>query len=192
MATKKEELKEGYIYDYITGTQVQATPEELNAVQVFSKILVEDYNYTKDCIRTRPQYRVKARPSDTKKEYPVDIAVFSDNSRNDDNIYIIVECKKPEVIHPYLLLTLFSSPIVKRQIYAKRFTQDIIDILGERIYELVLPIPKDQMLKDKIIADIETVVNLKSQAKQISRQAMLDVAPTTMNTEGAFMTLISD
>ena len=63
-------LKEGYIYDYISGIEVKATPEELNAVQVFSKILVEDYKYPKENIQTRPQFRVKARPSDLKKEYP--------------------------------------------------------------------------------------------------------------------------
>ena len=34
------------------------------------------------------------RPSDTKKEYPVDIAVFNDNEKTDDSIYLIVECKK--------------------------------------------------------------------------------------------------
>lgn len=60
-------LKEGYIYDYISGIEVKATPEELNAVQVFSKILVEDYKYPKENIQTRPQFRVKARPSDLKK-----------------------------------------------------------------------------------------------------------------------------
>lgn len=88
-------LKEGYIYDYISGTEVKATPEEVNAVQVFSKILVEDYKYPKEFIRTRPQFRVKARPSDTKKEYPVDIAVFSSSSISDEDLYLIVECKKP-------------------------------------------------------------------------------------------------
>lgn len=41
-----------------------------------------------------PQYRVKVRPSDTKKEYPVDIAVFSEKEHTDDNCYLIVECKK--------------------------------------------------------------------------------------------------
>lgn len=54
-----EELKEGYIIDYISGTQVKATPEEVQAVQVYSKILVEDYGYPKESIQTRPQYRVK-------------------------------------------------------------------------------------------------------------------------------------
>lgn len=42
-----EELKEGYIFDYISGIQVKETPEEIEAVQPFSKILVDDYGYPK-------------------------------------------------------------------------------------------------------------------------------------------------
>ncbi|MDR0969416.1 MAG: N-6 DNA methylase [Lentimicrobiaceae bacterium] len=87
------ELKEGYIRDYISGQQVKATPEEVEAVQVFSKILVEDYGYPKENIQTRPQFRVKASPSDT-KGYPVDIVVFSNVEKNDKDAYIIIECKK--------------------------------------------------------------------------------------------------
>ena len=81
--------------DFISGVEVRETPEEVNAVQVFSRILVEDYKYPKENIHTRPQFRVKARPSDTKKEYPVDIAVFDSSDHSDDSLYIIVECKKP-------------------------------------------------------------------------------------------------
>ncbi|MDR2814367.1 MAG: N-6 DNA methylase, partial [Prevotellaceae bacterium] len=33
-------------------------------------------------------------PSDTKKEYPVDIAVFLDALKDDEGLYIVVECKK--------------------------------------------------------------------------------------------------
>lgn len=87
--------KEGYVFDYISGVEVKATPEEINAVQVFSKILVEDYKYPKNHIQTRPQFRVKARPSDIKKEYPVDIAVFNSDNIEDSELYLIVECKKP-------------------------------------------------------------------------------------------------
>lgn len=82
MAENQTQPKEGYIIDYISGTQVKASPEELEATQVFSKILVEDYGYPKTHIQTRPQFHVKVRPSDTKKEYPVDIAVFSDTEKN--------------------------------------------------------------------------------------------------------------
>jgi len=90
----KDSVREGYLIDFISGQEVKATPEEIEAVQVFAKQLVEDYGYPKDHIQTRPQFRVKIRPSDTKKEYPVDIAVFSNNKKQEDDIYIIVECKK--------------------------------------------------------------------------------------------------
>lgn len=91
-----EELEagKGYLVDFISGKQVKDTPEEREAVQVFAKQLVEDYEYPKDYITTRPQWRVKARPSDTTKEYPVDIAIFSSTNKNDDTLSIVVECKK--------------------------------------------------------------------------------------------------
>jgi len=89
MAKKSEK-----IIDYISGVEVFATPEEVEAVQVFSKQLVEDYGYDKNQITTHPQFRVKASPSDTRGKYPVDIAVFKDKKKKDDEVYIIVECKK--------------------------------------------------------------------------------------------------
>lgn len=82
------------IIDYISGIKVNGTPEEVQATQPFSKILVEDYGYPKEMIQTRPQYRVKVRPSDVKKEYPVDIAVFTSTEKKEDDLYIIIECKK--------------------------------------------------------------------------------------------------
>ena len=83
-----------FLSDFVSDVKVRATPEEVESVQVFSRILVEDYRYPKDYIQTRPQWRVKARPSDTKKEYPVDIAVFRHTERRNEDAYIIVECKK--------------------------------------------------------------------------------------------------
>ncbi len=88
------ETRDGYIVDFISGQLVKETPEEIEAVQPFSKILVDDYGYPKEHIHTRPQYRVKVRPSDTRKEYPVDIAVFTGAEHKDSEAYIIVECKK--------------------------------------------------------------------------------------------------
>lgn len=82
------------IKDYISGMPVKATPEEVEAVQPFSKILVLDYGYPIENIQTHPQWRVKVRPSDTKKEYPVDIAIFTEAPHDDSNLYIVVECKK--------------------------------------------------------------------------------------------------
>lgn len=98
VGTDSEEapVKEGYLIDYISGIQVKDGPEERDSVQTFSRILVEDYNYPRNNIQTRPQHRVRARPSDTKKEYPVDIAVFKDPSKDENGLYIVVECKKKD------------------------------------------------------------------------------------------------
>ncbi len=86
--------KKNKIIDYISGLEVIATPEEVDAVQVFSRQLVEDYNYTKEQITTHPQFRVKSRPSDTSGKYPVDIAVFKNSDKRENEVYIIIECKK--------------------------------------------------------------------------------------------------
>lgn len=81
------------IIDFVSGLEINATPEEVEAVQPFSKILVEDYGYPKDMLITHPQLRVKSSPSD-KKGYPVDIAVFDYDDKNNKYLKIIVEAKK--------------------------------------------------------------------------------------------------
>ncbi len=81
------------VVDYISGHEIPATPEEIEATQPFSRRLVEDYGYPKAMIRTRPQYHVKASPSD-KKGYPIDIAVFEKTSAGVDRLKIVVENKK--------------------------------------------------------------------------------------------------
>ena len=81
------------IRDYISGILLKATPEEVDAVQVFSRRLVEDYGYDKEQIKTRPQFRVRSRPSGGESSYPVDIAVFRDVRHEEDGLYLIVECK---------------------------------------------------------------------------------------------------
>lgn len=89
----KPKKKSKKLKDYISGILVSATPEEIDAVQPFSKKLVENYGYPKSNIRTRPQFKVKRRPSDNKKSYPVDIVVFSSKDHTDNNVSIIIECK---------------------------------------------------------------------------------------------------
>ncbi len=87
-------VPDGYVLDYISGVPVRATPEEIESVQVFARRLVEDFGYPKEQIQTRPQYRVRQRPSDAKRSYPVDIAVFADTGKDEDHLQLVVECKK--------------------------------------------------------------------------------------------------
>lgn len=82
-----------------------------------------------------------------------------------------IRVKKPDALHPYLLITLLNCPIVKKQIHAKRFTRDVIDTIGRRILEVKLPIPRDPE-KQKEITDItyDTIQNrmeLRDNIKQI-------------------------
>jgi len=85
----------GVVIDFISGRPVKATPEEVEAVQVFAARLVRDFGYPKEVITTRPQYRVRERPSGTAaKGYPIDIAVFADAKKRDDDAFILVECKR--------------------------------------------------------------------------------------------------
>ena len=88
-----DELKPGYIRDFVSRLPVKATPEEIQAVQVFAKRLVDDYGYLKSHLQTHPQHRVRKRPSDEEKSYPVDIAVFRSDKKIEDNLFMIVECK---------------------------------------------------------------------------------------------------
>lgn len=81
-----EGVRSGYIIDYISGVEVKATAEEVDAVQVFSRRLVEDLGYTRKQIQTRPQVRVRRAPSDEKKSYPIDIAVFEGARRGDEHL----------------------------------------------------------------------------------------------------------
>lgn len=101
--------REGYIWDYISGLEVRATPEEVEAVQVFARRLVEDFGYEKEQIQTRPQFHVRRAPSDEKKSYPIDIAVFKSPSRADDELEIVVECKKKNRVEGERQLELYLT-----------------------------------------------------------------------------------
>ncbi len=87
-------IPDGYVADFVSGLPVRATAEEIDAVQVFSRRLVEDFGYSRQQIQTRPQHRVRIRPSDSLGSYPVDIAVFEGSSRDEDQLVLVVECKE--------------------------------------------------------------------------------------------------
>lgn len=72
---------------------------------------------------------------------------------------------------PYLLLASLSSDVVQKQIRSKQFTQDIIDSLGNRIRELVLPIPKAAARRKKISEQVRRSVELRSEARLLADTA---------------------
>ena len=91
------------------------------------------------------------------------------------HLYKIRTHENPYGLNQFLLLALLSSDIVRRQIRAKQFTQDIIDSLGERINELVLPVPKASEQRQKITGIVSQVVRERVEAREMARRAVVEV-----------------
>ena len=87
------------------------------------------------------------------------------------HLYKIRVNKNDKGITPFLLLAVLSSPLVQRQIKAKQFTQDIIDSLGERVYELVLPIPKSIQKREQIDSLVRQAIEKRTEAREFATEA---------------------
>ena len=77
-----------------------------------------------------------------------------------------IRCLKPDLLHPFLLLYLLNTPIVQKQIKEKTFVQATISTIGNRLKEIILPIPVDESQKNKIIEEVRYVIELKMKAKK--------------------------
>lgn len=91
------------------------------------------------------------------------------------HLYKIRVQPNSEGLNPFLLLAALSSPVVQRQIRSKQFTQDIIDSLGARIHELVLPIPKDTAARERIAELVRSSVQKRVEARELASEARLAV-----------------
>ena len=83
--------------------------------------------------------------------------------------------EKPETLDPYLLLALLNSPIVRRQMRSKQFTRDIIDTLGKRLFEVLLPIPKDDKLRAAIAKETREVVDTRARLRDRTKEIALEI-----------------
>jgi type I restriction enzyme M protein len=68
---------------------------------------------------------------------------------------------KQDVIDPWLLFVLLNTPIVRLQVKAKQFTQDIIDTLGMRILEIALPIPRNNTRSNQVSDDCKRIIEMR-------------------------------
>jgi type I restriction enzyme M protein len=78
---------------------------------------------------------------------------------------------KHELMDPFLLLALLSSDPVLAQIKSKRITQDIIDTLGDRLLEVLLPIPNSKATSKKVAEMVKRSIEERMEAKELARQA---------------------
>lgn len=81
------------IVDYLTGREIDATPEEPNRQEMLRRFH-EDYGYPKELMQT--EFGVKKSPSDTRRTVPADIAIFDSlEDKKARRPKIFVETKKP-------------------------------------------------------------------------------------------------
>lgn len=81
--------------------------------------------------------------------------------------------RKPRFLSPYLLFLVLNSEIVQRQVRAKLFTADIIGTLGQRINEVVLPIPKATERRDSLTEQVHSALTARVKGRCFIRQAPL-------------------
>lgn len=79
---------------------------------------------------------------------------------------IKIRTKNRDFIDEYLLLGLLNSYIVKRQIRTKQFTRDVIDTLGRRLNEVVIPIPKSEAVREEISNRVKQIVERRITARE--------------------------
>lgn len=75
----------------------------------------------------------------------------------------------------YYLLAVLSSEFVRQQISSKTFSQDIINSLGDRLKELVIPIATDKKRIVKIAGMVKKSIDERIEARELARKVRAEV-----------------
>jgi len=86
-----------------------------------------------------------------------------------------IRVREPAKINPFLLLAALGSKFVQRQIKSFCVSQDIIDSLGDRIYQLRIAIPKSKARKQRIAELVEKVISDRIEARELAREACEEI-----------------
>ena len=82
------------------------------------------------------------------------------------HIYQIKVLKNNNYIDPYLLIYLLNLDIVQKQIRAITFVQGTISTIGNRIMDVILPIPSDLSKRKEISKHIKEIIDIKTESRK--------------------------
>ncbi len=75
----------------------------------------------------------------------------------------------------FYLLAVLSSDYIKQQIIAKTFSQDIINSLGDRLKELIIPIAKDPKRIRYISDMVKKSINERIEARELAKKVRTEI-----------------
>ena len=78
-------------------------------------------------------------------------------------------------IDNYFLLAALSSEYLKKQIMSKTFSQDIINSLGDRLKDLIIPVPADRTHIMKISSIVKRSIDDSIEARELAKLARAEV-----------------
>lgn len=101
-------------------------------------------------------------------------------TRHDEQIVIQSHLLKLRVhdaapFDSHFLLAVLSSTPVQAQIRSLSFTQDIIDSLGDRIRDVLIPVPRDRDRLEAISRKVQRVIDDRVEARELSREVVREV-----------------
>ena len=74
-------------------------------------------------------------------------------------------------LDPTILFLSLNSEIAQKQMRSFQFTADIIDTIGNRFYEIILPIPKSEKKKRNLITKAEKALETRAKDKAFVKNA---------------------
>ena len=77
----------------------------------------------------------------------------------------MIRVNKTDLINPFLLFFLLQQEIVQKQIQSNVFTQATLSSIGNRIYDIKIPLPKNKEEKVKISKLTQEALTLRNKLK---------------------------
>ncbi len=91
------------------------------------------------------------------------------------HLYKIRVMKNEYGIDNYFLLAALSSEYLKKQIMSKTFSQDIINSLGDRLKDLIIPVPTDRTHIMKISSMVKRSIDDSIEARELAKLVRSEV-----------------
>ena len=70
-------------------------------------------------------------------------------------------------LDPFLWLAALQTDIVRRQIQARRFTRDIIDTIGKRIFDVKIPLPNSREAREQVAARTRAAIERRANLRKM-------------------------